>query len=245
MLSNVEIEQRVMQELYPEGETVILNHMEDKQAPPKGTKGVICGIDADGGICVSWETGSRLKLYPDADDFELNHGGKIKILRARIPNRDEVEKYTTLLRNIQSGLGSLNNPNIPKITRVSAVLWDMEGCFGKISFYFPDFVWAYDNEEHELAIVLDIATSKEREGQVFRFGNIDFLIVSKNIAVSCFWAEPGIMCPFGETGDFPFLTEESRYYTSEAKRYVDGWFMLAKIQSTNNEEVVVCKSQVS
>jgi hypothetical protein len=52
---------------YPKGCTVELVHMDDEQAPPKGTKGVVIQVDDIGTMHVAWETGSTLGVVPGVD----------------------------------------------------------------------------------------------------------------------------------------------------------------------------------
>ena len=68
-LTNVEVE--LLRKRYPMGATVMLLQMDDDQAPPIGTKGVIENIDDAGGIHVRWETGCGLALLPECDKFVL------------------------------------------------------------------------------------------------------------------------------------------------------------------------------
>ena len=49
---------------YPEGARVVLDHMDDVQAPPIGSKGTVRGVDAIGSIMVDWdEDGSLSVVY--------------------------------------------------------------------------------------------------------------------------------------------------------------------------------------
>ncbi len=54
---------------YPVGTRIILNHMDDSQAPPPGTKGTVAYVDDIGQIGVKWDTGSSLSLIPGVDSF--------------------------------------------------------------------------------------------------------------------------------------------------------------------------------
>lgn len=47
---------------YPVGTRIILNHMDDSQAPPPGTKGTVAYVDDIGQIGVKWDTGSSREL---------------------------------------------------------------------------------------------------------------------------------------------------------------------------------------
>ncbi len=45
---------------FPAGTRVVLERMEDPQAPPIGTKGTVIHVDDIGTIHVKWDTGSSL-----------------------------------------------------------------------------------------------------------------------------------------------------------------------------------------
>ena len=47
----------LIRESYPPGLQVRLLRMDDPQAPPVGTLGVVRGVDDTGSIMVGWETG--------------------------------------------------------------------------------------------------------------------------------------------------------------------------------------------
>ena len=47
---------------YPVGCRVVLDQMDDPQAPPVGTEGTVIGVDAIGSIMVSWDNGSSLNV---------------------------------------------------------------------------------------------------------------------------------------------------------------------------------------
>lgn len=55
--------------LYPVGTRVVLDKMDDIQAPPVGTKGTVEGIDDLGDLLMRWDTGSSLKLIYGKDEF--------------------------------------------------------------------------------------------------------------------------------------------------------------------------------
>ena len=52
---------------YPRGCRIVLDHMDDAQAPPVGTQGVCTGVDDAGSICCHWDTGSSLSVAWGAD----------------------------------------------------------------------------------------------------------------------------------------------------------------------------------
>jgi hypothetical protein len=61
----------IMRKRYPAGTRIELMSMNDSQAPPKGTKGTIEGIDDIGSILVSWDNGSNLNLIYEIDKFKV------------------------------------------------------------------------------------------------------------------------------------------------------------------------------
>lgn len=60
-----------LKEQYIPGSVVILVHMNDEQAPPVGTRGIVNFVDDIGTIHVSWETGSSLGIAYGEDKCKL------------------------------------------------------------------------------------------------------------------------------------------------------------------------------
>ena len=60
---------KLIRQQYPAGTRIILNHMDDAQAPPPGTKGTVAYVDDIGQIGVKWDSGSSLSLIPGVDSF--------------------------------------------------------------------------------------------------------------------------------------------------------------------------------
>lgn len=58
---------QVLRQQYPKGCIVELVHMDDKQAPPKGTRGEVIQVDDIGTIHILWDTGSSLGVVPGVD----------------------------------------------------------------------------------------------------------------------------------------------------------------------------------
>ncbi len=54
---------------YPAGTKVILESMDDCQAPPVGTIGEVIAVDDIGQLVMRWESGSGLNLIPGVDSF--------------------------------------------------------------------------------------------------------------------------------------------------------------------------------
>ena len=71
-----------LRESYPTGCRVMLDNMEDIQAPPIGTLGTVRHIDDMGTIHVAWDNGSSLGVVWGADSchrIEKNEKGENKI----------------------------------------------------------------------------------------------------------------------------------------------------------------------
>ncbi len=56
---------------YVEGMRVELVDMDDPQAPPRGTKGTVWGVDDMASILVHWDNGSGLSLIYGVDRFKV------------------------------------------------------------------------------------------------------------------------------------------------------------------------------
>lgn len=52
---------------YPVGTRVELVQMDDCQAPPVGTKGIVKGIDDTGSLLMAWDNGSGLNVVYGED----------------------------------------------------------------------------------------------------------------------------------------------------------------------------------
>lgn len=68
---NKEKELADLRRKYPEGTAIDLIHMDDRQAPPKGTRGIVTHVDDAGTIHMRWENGSSLGLIPGVDKFRV------------------------------------------------------------------------------------------------------------------------------------------------------------------------------
>ena len=56
-----------LRQQFPVGARVVLEKMEDEQAPPIGTKGTVRGVDDIGSIMVKWDNGSSLNVAYGGD----------------------------------------------------------------------------------------------------------------------------------------------------------------------------------
>lgn len=52
---------------YPKGTRVELVRMDDRQAPPVGTKGTVLGVDDTGSLLMRWDNGSGLNVVYGED----------------------------------------------------------------------------------------------------------------------------------------------------------------------------------
>lgn len=59
-----------IKEDFPKGTKIRLIHMNDVQAVPKGTIGIVDFVDDIGTIHMNWATGSKLGLIVDEDKFQ-------------------------------------------------------------------------------------------------------------------------------------------------------------------------------
>ncbi|EGO2587013.1 DUF4314 domain-containing protein [Enterococcus faecalis] len=61
---------------YPKGSRVELIKREEVQAPPKGTRGTVKGVDDIGSILVQWDNGSTLNAIYGEDVVRIIGGGQ-------------------------------------------------------------------------------------------------------------------------------------------------------------------------
>ena len=59
---------------YPVGCRVELISMDDSQAPPKGTRGTVRGVDDAGNLLVRWDNGSGLNAVLGVDEVQKIRG---------------------------------------------------------------------------------------------------------------------------------------------------------------------------
>lgn len=64
---NKEIVEQVRKQ-YPIGTRVELVKMDDIQAPPVGTKGMVTGVDDTASLLVAWDNGSHLNVIYGEDE---------------------------------------------------------------------------------------------------------------------------------------------------------------------------------
>lgn len=61
----------MLRKKYPTGARVELLQMEDVQAPPRGTKGTVYGVDDTGSLLVHWDNGSGLNVIYGVDNCRI------------------------------------------------------------------------------------------------------------------------------------------------------------------------------
>lgn len=90
-----------IKEAYPKGTEIELISMEDSQAVPSGTRGVVDFVDDIGTIFVDWENGSSLGLVVGEDQF--------KVIKRPNPAIEELKK-------IKINLAKDSNENLSLFT---------------------------------------------------------------------------------------------------------------------------------
>ena len=106
---------------YPVGTMIELVSMNDVQAPPKGTLGMVKGVDDLGQILMSWRTGSSLNLIIGTDEFKkvivTKCYGQERVWYDRDKAIDffcecycasegaEQQRYSKIIKQIEEGLG--------------------------------------------------------------------------------------------------------------------------------------------
>ncbi len=63
-----------LREKYPVGTRLELDHMDDRWAVPKETKGTVTHVDDAGQIPVKWDNGRGLAVIPGVDSFHIVQG---------------------------------------------------------------------------------------------------------------------------------------------------------------------------
>ena len=61
----------LLRKKYPMGTRVERLQMEDMQAPPRGTKGTVYGVDDTGSLLVHWDNGSGLNVIYGVDSCRV------------------------------------------------------------------------------------------------------------------------------------------------------------------------------
>ena len=71
-MKNRDLTRREIAELrlnYPPGTRIMLEHMEDNWAVPRGTRGSVTHVDDAGTIHMKWDNGRSLGIVPQVDQF--------------------------------------------------------------------------------------------------------------------------------------------------------------------------------
>ena len=106
---------------YPHGTRVELVSMDDRQAPPPGTRGTVVGVDDTGSLLMRWDNGSGLNVlymidtvrklrpvkticYRQENDWEDREDAKAFFLQAMAgSDGSERERYTNVYTKLMSG----------------------------------------------------------------------------------------------------------------------------------------------
>ncbi len=97
---------RKMREIYKNGTRVELEFMDDKYAPPSGTRGTITGVDDAENIHVKWDNGSGLSLIEGVDKFWIVFG-PTTVCYGRIQNWNTMdEALSYFLEGMMNSEGS-------------------------------------------------------------------------------------------------------------------------------------------
>ena len=71
-MKNRDLTRREIAELrlnYPPGTRIMLDHMDDNWAVPRGTRGSVTQVDDAGTIHMKWDNGRSLGIVPQVDQF--------------------------------------------------------------------------------------------------------------------------------------------------------------------------------
>ena len=88
---------------YPEGTRVVLEQMNDIQAPPIGTMGTVLGVDDTASLLVRWDNGSGLNVVYGED---------------RVTKMVMTDKVFQAIMSIRAS-GKTNMFDIPTVQRIS------------------------------------------------------------------------------------------------------------------------------
>lgn len=88
---------------YPAGSRVVLEQMEDPQAPPVGTMGTVLGVDDTASILVRWDNGSGLNVVYGED---------------RVTKMVMTDKVFQAIMSIRAS-GKTNMFDIPTVQRIA------------------------------------------------------------------------------------------------------------------------------
>ena len=102
---------------YPEGTRVVLEQMNDLQAPPVGTMGTVLGIDSTASLLVRWDNGSGLNVVYGED---------------RVTKMVMTDKVFRAILAIRAS-GKTNMFDIPAVQRLA-----YERCFFDLVLFLED-----------------------------------------------------------------------------------------------------------
>lgn len=113
MLKDYEIKK--IKEQYPKGTEIELISMEDSQAVPSGTHGIVDFVDDMGTIQMTWENGSSLGLIIGEDQFKIVKVPiqvkleELELIRKRILQDETLLLHTQNISTGISGVASFYN----------------------------------------------------------------------------------------------------------------------------------------
>lgn len=93
-MNSFEAERRFVERMkrcYPTGTRIELEHMDDPQAIPPGTRGTVQMVDDAGQLVMSWDNGRDLSLVPGEDQF---HRLSEEELLAEIEEQNECQDFS-------------------------------------------------------------------------------------------------------------------------------------------------------
>ena len=91
---------------FPVGCRIVLDEMDDRQAPPIGTQGTCNGVDDAGNILVSWDTGSHLNVAYGADScHRVATDAEVKVSLDRLGKTRQTGPTATTISSRHSAEG--------------------------------------------------------------------------------------------------------------------------------------------
>lgn len=102
-------ELETLREQFPVGARVVLEKMNDAQAPSIGTKGTVIGVDDIGSIMVAWDNGSRLHVLYGEDICKRLDYVKVTCYGKEKVYDDRQEAIDFFMMGVASSEGSERN----------------------------------------------------------------------------------------------------------------------------------------
>ena len=172
MFKATEKEVKELRREYPKGTRVILVRMDDRQAPPVGTKGTVLGVDDTGSLLMAWDNGCGLNVVYGEDEVK-----KINDSMSEYSLRDILIafsiKYNGLFPNIYDAIAreeKLSHDEMEELLHkapkylVTLIDDDYPSSLKK-KFPFPPFVLYYCGDLEEI---------NEKEISLFHVGSLNY-----------------------------------------------------------------------